>query len=268
MEIEIKSPEDAQPRSTGILWGPPKSGKTTFLMTLPGKKLIINIDPDGWLSVKKRKDMKVMDLAGFKFDEIIRYGMGPLATQIEQNEDFGPGDSLIFDSLTSYGQSALQTAVQKGIGGSNKWKPTIEEPGLSAYGARTQYIVSTTRTLLRVTSKKRMHCWFTSHEDTPTTNNQGDYLFQTMLMSENAINQTGLAISEIWYIAKMDKLRRVAIAPCRGKKPMGSRMFTMEKEPEFTLKYDPSKDNDQPHSISTWWKQWLENDEAQLELPK
>lgn len=269
MPIEISNPGDIAPRSTGILWGPSKSGKTTLLMTLPGRKLIINVDPDGWTSVAKRKDMQVMDLSVLDFDETIRFGMGGLAMQIEKS-DFGEGDSLIFDSATSYGQCALQMAVKNKIGESRKsgFIPTIEEPGISAYGARTQYIVTTVRNLLRATAKKRMHCWVTSHEDTPTTNDKGDFLYQSMLMSENAVNQTGLAVSEIWYLSKMDKVRRLAIAPCRGKKPMGSRMFTMESEPEFVLKYDTSKPNTQPHSISTWWSQWLAGDKTALELPK
>lgn len=266
-EITIKPKTELIPRLTGVLWGPPKAGKTTLLMSSPGKKLIVNVDPDGWNSVASRDDFSVIDLAQEDFQDVITFGKDKLGTAIAES-DYGPGDTLIFDSISSYGQNALQMAVYRGIGKSNKWSPTMEEPGLSAYGARTQYIVQTVRNILKATAKKGMHCWFTSHEDTPTTNAAGEFLYQTMFLSDNGINQIGLSLSEIWYTFDANSVRKLLIRPARGKQPMGSRLFRMDKEPEFVLKYDPREDNSQPHSIETWYNNWIEGGKKPLELPK
>lgn len=264
----IKKPETIQPRLTGILWGPPKSGKTTLLMSMPGNKLIVNVDPDGPNSVYGRDDYSLLDISDMDDKACCEFTTkGELSTEI-MNSDFGEGDSLIFDSLSSYGQRALVTAINNKVGQSPGFTPSIEAPGLAAYGARTQYIVSTVRNVLKATARKKMHCFFTSHEDTPTTDKAGNFLYQTMYMSDNAINQTSLSISEVWYIFQDNKVRRIMVAPGRGKKPMGSRMFTTIDDPEFIVKYDPLKPNTQPHSMETWWKEWLKVRPAKLPLPE
>lgn len=266
-ELIISAPADKVYRSTGILWGPPKVGKTTLLMSLPGKKLVINLDPDGTTSVAGREDMKMIDLSIYENTEIVGFMKAKVIQMIAESEEFGEGDSVIFDSASSYNQAALQTAVKNGVGKSTQFTPTMEVPGLSAYGARTQYTIDAFSKLLKVTGRKKMHCWFTAHEDTPTTNKTGDFLFQSILMSDNAINQVGLQISEMWYMFDNDKKRTIAVRACRGHKPMGSRIFRMDSDPEFILKYDPDKPNTQLHSIETWWNAWLAGGKHKLELP-
>jgi hypothetical protein len=49
------------PRTAGIIWGDAKTGKTTYAMSLPGRKLLINFDPDGYAAVMYRDDFDVLN---------------------------------------------------------------------------------------------------------------------------------------------------------------------------------------------------------------
>lgn len=270
-ELEIKQPEAIAPRWTGILWGPAKAGKTTLLCSLPGKKLIINVDPDGYESVAFRTDYSVIDLSGYDHKDVIGAGEKVVPKKIEALDDFGPGDTVIFDSLSSYGWAALNTAILNNVGAGEKgsnFKPTIEAPGLSAYGARTNYQVAAMRQILKATTRKRMHCWFTAHMDTPTTNKQGDFLYQSMTLSDNGTTQVSLSISDIWFIDRDDKKTTIAIQPVRGRKPMGSRIFDQKGSPEFVSKYDIDiPDDEQPYSMSSMWRMYLAGNKRKLPTP-
>lgn len=267
-ELVIQQPEEVAPRSTGIIWGPAKSGKTTLLCSLPGKKLLINVDPDGYEAVGFRNDVSVVDLSKYDHRDLVAAGSKLVPKMIENTTDFGEGDSVIFDSLSSYGWAALNTAILNNVGASGQFKPSIETPGLSAYGARTNYIVDAMRQVLKVTTRKRMHCWFTAHMDTPTTNKQGDFLYQTMTLSENGVTQTSLSISEVWFLDRDNKKATIAVQPVRGRKPMGTRIFRLDGEPEFEIKYDiDMPDDKQPHSMSTWWRMYLAGGKRKLPTP-
>lgn len=267
-DLEIKPPGANIPRSTGILWGPAKCGKTTLLATLPGRKVLVNIDPDGHEATGWRDDISLLDLSIYEPDEIVRMGRDKVPSLLKQTEDLKEGDSVIVDSLSSYGWAALLTAIKEKVGESRTFKPSIEAPGLSAYGARTNYIVDMVRKILKVTGQRGVHCWFTAHMDTPTTNDQGAFLYQTMTLSDNGINQTSLSISEVWFMDRNDKKQTIAIQPVRGRKPMGSRMFSMDGAPEFTLEYAINKpDLQQPHSIAMFWKLYLANGRKKLPIP-
>jgi len=267
-ELTITSPAEQFPRSTGIIWGPAKSGKTTLLATLPGKKLIINVDPDGYESVSFRSDYKVIDLSGHSHKDICAAAEKVVPSMIEKElDDFQPGDSVFFDSLSSLGWAALNAAIINQVGKSRDFTPSIEAPGLSAYGARTNYIVSAMRNTLRATKQRNLHCWFTAHMDTPTTNKQGDFLYQSMTLSENGVTQTSLSISEIWFMDRDNKKQTLAIQPVRGRKPMGTRMFRLDDVPEFEIKYNIDEDDSQMYSMATWWRMYLANNKHKLPVP-
>ena len=236
-------------------------------MSAPGRKLFINVDPDGYQSIASREDYGLLDMAALEPGEMVRYGVNKLGSQI-MSSDFGPGDTVIFDSISSFNQNCLLDAIQQGIGGSTKFKPSLETPGLAAYGARTQNTTAAVSAVLRASARKGMHCFFTAHLDEPTTNNEGQYLYETLSLSNKTINNVSLAISEIWYMSEHNKERKLAIRACRGKQPMGTRLFVTDKEAEFTVKYNPEKDNTQPHSIQTWFNAWVEGGTTQLKLPK
>jgi hypothetical protein len=254
-------------RSTGILWGMSKVGKTTFLMSLPGRILYVMIDPDGDESLPILPErITVIKLYTYKDDEIIRLLEKKIPAHIEKNhEEF---DSVVIDSLSTIGRIALEDAIAKGVGNGREFTASIEAPGLAAYGSRTNHTLKIVNMILRATARVGKHCWFTSHEDEPKTNQKGDLLYITMTQSGKTINGMGLQVSEIWYMRFHDKKWFIAIAPCRNKQPMGSRMFDVTGEPEFRLVFDPELGPDQPHSIATWFNRWQGSGRKKLPVPR
>lgn len=240
-------------------------------MSAPGTKLLINVDPDGYQSIASRDDFLMLNVADEEPGVVIRYCKDSLSAQISKLTEEGklkPGDTVILDSLSSLARNALIDAVGRKIGGSKTFTPTMEAPGLSAYGARGENTVMTVQRLLKVTGKHGLNCFFTAHLDEPKTNKEGDYLYESMSLTAKAVNPIALAISEIWYMYENNKKRMIMVRAARGKQPVGSRIFTMQGEAEFEVRYDPLKDNSQPHSITSWFNQWMEGGKLKLPLPK
>jgi hypothetical protein len=263
-EVVVQTPEDVRRRSTGILWGPAKAGKTTLLASLPGRKLLVNIDPDGHEPIAYREDFSLLDISSYDHGEIVRIGEKKVPTLIKETENI---DSVIIDSLSSYGWAALNHAINTGVGKGGGFTPSIEAPGLSAYGARTNYIIAMVRNALKATAARGQHCWFTAHMDTPEKDKAGNFLYQSMNLSDNGVNQTSLSISEIWFMERDSKKTTIAVQPCRGRKPMGSRIFDQRGDVEFELKYDINEPDTQPHSMSTFWRMYLHGGRKKLPLP-
>ena len=70
-------------------------------------------------------------------------------------------------------------------------------------------------------------------------------------------------------MSETNKVRKFAHRPCRGYKPMKSRMFRADGDPEFIVKYDPDKpDEENEHTLSNWFNQWKDGGGKKLELPK
>lgn len=266
MSLEISASAERKSRMTGVLWGLAKCGKTTFLTSLPGKKLFIMLDPDGDMSIPDRDDIFIMRLYEQPDDVILRFMRDKLPTMIRKNEQ--GFDSVIVDSLSTLGQVALNEAIRNDVGGSKTFKPSIDAPGLAAYGSRTANIVDVVNKILRATGAVGAHCWFTSHEDEAKTDDKGNMLGITLTLSGKAINGIGLNVSEIWHMSSHDKKWRIMIAPGRGRAPMGSRIFDVTKEIEFQLKFNPELGLDQPHSLATWYNKWVEQGRTKLEVPK
>lgn len=255
---------DRVSRTSGVLWGPAKVGKTTFLTSLPGKKLFVMVDPDGDQSLPDHPDIHVLNLYQEEDPVILRYATDKLGSLVRKMEP----DSVVFDSLSTFGQITLNEAIRKGIGKGREFDPTLDAPGQAAYGSRTARITDVVNKLLRATASVGAHCWFTSHEDTPETDKKGDIIGITMTMSGKAISNVGLNVSEIWHLRHSDKKWILSIAPNALKKPMGSRIFDVTGNPSFELKFDPTKFTNQPHSIATWFDAWVKGGRKKLPLPK
>lgn len=256
-------------RSTGILWGLTKCGKTTFLMSLPGRILYIMIDPDGDEVLPELPErIKTIRLYTYSDAEIIRMLEKNIPAHLVKNAD--DYDSCVIDSTTSIGRCALNVAIEEGIGASKRegFVPTLSAPGQAAYGARTQHIIEIVNKNLRATATVGKHCWFTAHEDEAKTSAAGDILHITMALSGKTINGAGLNVSEIWHMRLRDGEQWLSIAPCRKRKPMGTRMFGIMGDSEFQLKYDPELGPDQPHSIATWFQKYQDGGRKKLSLPK
>ncbi len=265
-DIEINQSTERKTRMTGVLWGLAKCGKTTFLTSLPGKKLFVMLDPDGDTSIPDDEDIFIMRLYEQPDDVILRYMREKLPSFIRKNEQ--GFNSVVIDSLSTFGQIALNEAIRNDVGGSKTFKPSIDAPGLAAYGSRTSNTVDMVNKILRATGSVGAHCWFTSHEDEAKTDDKGNMLGITMTLSGKAINGVGLNVSEIWYMNSHDKKWRIMIAPGRGRSPMGSRIFDVTKDIEFQLKFDPQLGTDQPHSLAKWYDTWVSQGRTKLEVPK
>jgi hypothetical protein len=263
-ELEFRESKGRKSRTSGVLWGLAKCGKSTFLTSLPGKKLFVMLDPDGDQSIPDHDDITFLNMYEHPDDVILRYMTDKLGTMLRKGEY----DSVIVDSLSTLGQIVLNEAIRKGVGKGKDFEPSLDAPGLAGYGSRTARISDIVNKTLRATGAVGSHCWFTSHEDTPETNNKGEFLYITMTLSGKAISNVGLNVSEIWHMRMTDKKWFISIAPNRGKQPMGSRIFDVTGEPEFRLNFDPEKGTDQPHSIATWFDKWVKGGRKKLPLPK
>jgi hypothetical protein len=265
MSLEITESSERKSRMSGVIWGMAKCGKTTFLTSLPGKKLFVMLDPDGDMSIPNREDIFILRLYEQPDDVILRYLRDKLPAILRKNE--GNFESVIVDSLSTLGLILLNEAIRTEVGGSKSFKPTIDAPGLAAYGSRTNNLVDIVNKILRATGSVGAHCWFTSHEDEAKTDDKGNMLGISMTLSGKATNGIGLNVSEIWHLSSHDKKWRLMIAPGRGRSPMGSRIFNVTKVIEFQLKFDPDAGLDQSHSLAKWYNDWIENGRHKLEVP-
>lgn len=240
-------------RSVGFLWGDSKVGKTVYACSLPGRKLIINFDPDGFSSVAYRPDVDVVNLANMPASEAIRNAKKAAQWLASQDRQW---DSCILDSATTLADVAVQEAVNMGIGKSTKFTPTIEAPGISAYGARNTIVNDIIWRLLRATGQLSMHFWILAHADDPQYDKKGENIIeQTIMLGAKMRQHIGLKASEIWFMDIVSGRRMIYLKPFGVRKPMGSRMFDIEKVQKFELKYDIAKpDEEQPHSLTKLWQ--------------
>lgn len=265
-EITIENSSERRSRMTGVIWGRAKTGKTTLLTSLPGKKLFVMVDPDGDTAIPDDPSISIMRLYEHDNGTVKRFLIDKLPTYLRKNEE--GFESVVIDSLSTFGQICLEDAIASGVGAGRDFKPSLEAPGLAAYGARTQNIVKMVNANLRATGSVGMHCFFTAHEDEASTDDKGNLLGVTWTLSGKAINGIGLNVSEIWHLRMLNGKWTLSISPCRGREPMGSRLFDMTGDPEFQVKFIPEKGTDQPHSIATWYNQWVESGRKKLPLPK
>lgn len=269
MTEEVSIPVDERPkvRLAGLIWGSAKTGKTTLACTSPGHKYIINLDPEGPVSIMHRDDCTVWDYSDVEPGEVIKVFTTTLGTKIMESPA-QPGDTFVFDSTTVLNQFALLTAIKNKVGESKIFTPSLEMPGLPAYGARTQYLINIMGTVLRATKRKGCHVWFIAHEDTPEKDKEGNFLYQSILMSDNAINQASAAISEIWRMTEHDNARTIEVRQSSTHRPMGTRMFDTSDMKKFKWKYDINKpDLEQPMSIASMWAKFEARGYKKLPVP-
>lgn len=264
---EVEPSNERRSRMSGILWGLSKCGKTTLLTSLPGKKLFVMLDPDGDQSVPDREDVFILPVYRYSDAEIVRWTRDKLPSMLKANKE--QYNSCIVDSISSFYLSALNHAIDEEVGASKKdgFIPSIEAPGLGAYGARGNYTIDMVQKVLRATANSGMHCFFTAHEDTPDVDLKGNFLGISPTLSGKTTNGVGLAVSEIWHLRADDGKRTLSIAPCRSRKPMGSRIFTTAGSPEFLVDYDITGDEHQVDSIATWFGVWEHSGRQKLPLP-
>jgi hypothetical protein len=271
--VEITSGDNVPSRMAILLWGPSGVGKTTFSATAPGDKLWISLGSDEHLPVLRRKDVHVADFSGLPIEEFFKHARSEnpfgLDGVLSENGHIG---TVVFDSMTALAYMSLQKAVRDGIGAGSGFRPTMEFPGISAYGGRNALTLEVMTEVLKITAKHNVHVIFTAHEDDPTMIKHGrddvvDYI--GIMLGGKIVNNVAWRLSEIWYFSQSElskRNRRLAFRVTRKRKPMKTRMFSDTGEPEFEVDYDANKPDEGQMTIASWHKKWQIN--GKLMIPK
>lgn len=268
---ELNAPNEKTQRISMLLWGSTGCGKTTLASTAPGKKLWISFDPDGTVSIANRakahNDIIVLDLAAEKDNIVEKFKVADplgLTKFLTDNPDI---ETVVVDSVTNFGDKALTHGVETAKGTNKGRGASLEDPGFAGYGNKNTWTRLMVKHLLEVTGKLNRHIIFIAHEDKPEKNDQGAVLFITIMLGSSLSEQVPLQISEVWAMTDTGKERRIAVRPCRSRKPMKTRMFIANAaEPEFKWNYDA--DTLKGDGIAEWYAAWKANNFAKLQLPK
>lgn len=272
--VPVTNGTEAPSRMAILMWGQAGCGKSTFAATAPGKKLWLSFGDNEHASVMHRKDVEIANLSGLSVEDLFKHIQNDNPLGLDQylvdNQDVL---SVVCDSLTAIAFRALQKAVRDRIGASGGFVPTMEAPGLSAYGGRNGITLEVMTGLLRVTAKHGVHLIATAHEADPVTrkeqrNDVIDHI--TVMLGGQLVNNMTWRLSEIWYMSQEktgDRERRIAIRPTRLRKPMKTRMFTNAGVPEFALDYDCDKPDKGQSTIASWFEQWEKQSWSRLPIP-
>lgn len=264
-------------RMAVFLWGPATCGKSTFAATAPGDKLWLSFGDNEHASVSNRPDVRVADVSQLSHSELFKhaksenpFGLDSYLTEHESVE------TVVVDSATAIEYKALQKAVADGIGAGRGFTPTMEAPGISAYGGRNAILIETLTGLLRVTAKHNVHIIITAHEGDPvmTKAAQGQQEmidYYTIMLGGKLVNNMTWRLSEIWHMWQEtmgEKDRRIAVRPTRKRRPMKSRMFRMSDEPDFSVTYDSEKPDGDQLTIAKLFYQWMDGGKVRIPVPK
>jgi hypothetical protein len=271
--IQVMSLAETEGRFSSLLWGPAGAGKTVFACSSPGRKLLINFDPDGPSSLGARDDIVLIDLSGvgrrivekFKTDDDPLLPIGDKQFRLSKIIEDLKIVTVIVDSCSAYAQLATDQAVTVVKGA------TIENPSPGGYGARNIYTLRMMGGILRTTKLSNTNCIFITHEDDGgVKDKEGNLLHITMLIGGKLGGQVALQISEVWHLSDDNKVRKVMVRPARMRKPMKTRMFDTTHNVEFVLKYDQFG-KDAPygeHSIASFIEEWENNGRNKIQVPK
>lgn len=257
--IPVHEAGNVERRIAMVLWGASACGKTTYACTAPGKKLLMQFDPNGSDSVAYRDDVLVMDMAGqpntvvehFKRDD--PFGLSKFL------KDHPEVQTVVLDSITMLANIATENAVDR------VKSATIENPGLKGYGHRNAITLRAVTSLLRTTARHGRHLIIIAHEGEPEKSEEGVVLYITMTLSAKMSNSLGLQLSEIWHMTDTGKDRRILVRPARNLKPMKTRLFDASSSPEMKVTYDAN--TDEGETIESIYQRWIEGGYKKLPIP-
>jgi AAA domain len=265
--FEISSNDAVSRRMTILLWGPAGDGKSTLAATAPGKKFWLSFGDNEHQAVLGRKDVEVMHLYKYNYDEVLKHGRSdnPFGLDHILARDTSI-ETVVLDSVTALTDMALRQAVAMRLGAGQGFTPTMEHPGMSAYGGRNAITLDVLQKLLRITAKHDVHLIITAHEADPEKDKEGVVQFITIMLGGKLVNNVTWRLSEIWYLSQDSKGRQLAVRPTRKHRPMKSRMFTGIGEPEFVLLYDSNKPDKGQMTIASFYERWVTK-ESKLPIP-
>jgi len=267
-KVEVTVPKQAARRMAILLWGPSGSGKTTLAATSPGKKLWINFDDGGTDCIASRDDILQVDLSSSPDNVVMGFrkaeaGMcRDLKKILEDDESI---ETVVFDSLTTYGDKALQHGVIEAQGTAKGRSSTIEDPGFAGYGNKNTWTNLLVKNILQITGQFNRHVIFIAHEDKPEKDDKGIVLHISIMLGSSLNEQLPVKLSEIWNLHDTGRERRIAVRACRARKPMKSRMFITSGEPEFI--WDYNADTDEGSGIADWYAEWVKANGSKIKLP-
>lgn len=265
--VKATFPDEALMRMSIILWGRAGSFKTTLASTAPGKKLWINFDPDGPYSLAGRRaihnDVTVLDLSGEHENIVTKFKE---RVPVEITSKWQEFDTIVVDSLTTFGETALKHGVTVAQGTAKGRGASLEDPGFAGYGNKYTWMNMMVHNLLRETKRAGKHIILICHEDRMEKDREGNPLYISILLGSSLVEQIPINLSEVWHVEDTGKERRIQVRNCRMFKPMKSRMFQTDKDPEFIWKYDANKWEGE--GISDWFQQWSVAGGKKIMLPK
>jgi hypothetical protein len=275
--MPVTNGSEVPARMAIMLWGDAGCGKTTFAATAPGDKLWLSFGDQEHVSVMRRKDVHVLKVYEMGLDELFNAAQNDNPFGLDAYlADHANIETVVCDSLTALAYRGLQKAVKRKIGGSNSFTPTMEMPGISAYGGRNAIALEVLTGLLKVTAKHNVHLIATAHESDPKTRNENnreviDYI--GVMLGGQLVSNVTYRLSEIWYMSQSttgEKHRRLMIRPTRLRRPAKTRMFTAKDEAEFNVHYDADRPDDAKGqmTIAKWFNAWIEAGGDKLPLPK
>ena len=265
-------------RAAILLWGPAGSGKTTFAATAPGVKLYCSFGDNEATPVSGRKDVIIADLSHMSYDELFKHAQSDnpfgLDSILSVNEHI---KTVVVDSATAIAYRALQKAVGDGLGRGKLFHPTMEAPGIAAYGGRNAIVLATLTGFLRITAKHNVNIIITAHEDDPVmkTEVQGGRAMEVIdyigvQLGGKLVNNMTWRLSEIWNLREVNNKRILTIRNYGVRRPMKTRMFSTKEVPQIDLVYDPDElDSAKGQmTIAAWHEGWLGNGRRSLSIPK
>lgn len=263
--IEVQSTATKRETLIMLLWGKPGCGKTVLAATAPGRKLWLQFDPAGTASLSRSDNILVADFSGYKPAQLANFKQGGIIEKdLMKLIETSNIDTVVVDSLTSFGQLALNYAILSGTGSRGTFKATIEQPGQTGYGVRSAMILDFCTMVIRVCSDLKKHCIFTAH-DGESMSADGSITEITIALGGQGKTALPAKISEIWHIEDTGKQRLVYVRAHGLKRPMRSRMFALGDKTNFTLQYNQEKE--QGDGIKEWYEAWQTAGFNKIELP-
>ena len=263
-----ETPSASTERLSLLLWGSSGCGKTTLASTAPGKKLWLSFDPDATQSIYGRDDFMFINMAKEKPRDVVEeFKAESKCLQLDRLLKESPDlfDTLVVDSITSFKEIAYPYAIAVAQSTAKGKSSTIEDPGYAGYGNLNTWVRQLVDNLLRVTARHNKNIIFICHEDKPSTNDDGAVMFITIMLGGSLSEQVPVKISETWWLSDDGKQRKIAVRPCRQRKPMKTRMFDATSASEFVWRYDAlTRTGD---GIEQWFNSWLSAG-TKIPLPK
>lgn len=265
--ITVEKTKTTTKKLAMIIWGPAGVGKTTLAATMPGKKLFIQFDPKGVDSISNRDDVLVADFSAQRqsiVSKIVNLSTSGAKTaffkDIESFIDENEVDSIIIDSLTTFGDLALYHAID------SIPAATLAAPTWDGYRKRLKIVMEFVSSFLKLCEEKDKHVCFVAHETTIDDPTNGRKLV-TLLLGGSLPTEIPIRLGEVWHYACIEDKGvhkyQVTLQSSMIKKPMKTRMFSLQNGSKFFIK---NTDNIPP-IIENLFNEWKKGDWQKIAVP-